>query len=95
MNSYIEYVFKNLKTDDKTYNLNLSKKLKYLAVDLMKRIFMKNNYVGEKMIIYSYSELLKKGANYLRLDSIQVIKEILKSSDLEKLSFDEMLGIYY
>lgn len=93
LKTYINYIYDNLKTDDMTYNLNLSKKLKYLAVELTESIFMKNNYIGEKMIIDSYTELLKKGANYLRLDSIQVIKEILEDSHLEKLSLEEILGI--
>ncbi len=92
LNNYIEYIFNNLKNDDETFDSTLIKKLKYLGKNITENIFIKNYRNGENMLIDTYSHLLKNGANYLRLDSMQVVKEFLGNGCLENLTFEQLLG---
>ena len=92
LKSYTDYVYANLSTDDKDYNTNLNKKLVYLSKSLLESIFSKKKMSGEEMVQNAYLSLLKRGAHYLRLDSLQVIRELIDEGSIERLSFDQIKG---
>ncbi len=73
--------------------LKTYKKLHYLSKSLLKSILLSNKKIKEDLIFVAYSSFLKKGAHYLRLDSLQVIKEFLQSAD-RQLAFDNLKGMF-
>ncbi len=75
--------------NDKEYNSNLNKKLHYLSLSLMESILLSSKVTKEELLFVAYSSLLRKGAHYLKLNSLQVIKEFLESAD-RQLSFDNL-----
>jgi hypothetical protein len=93
LKSYTDYVYTNLCSDDKDYNTNLNKKLVYLSKSLLESIFRKKESTSEQMMQNAYLSLLKRGAHYLRLDSLQVIRELIDEGSIERMSFDQIGGI--
>jgi hypothetical protein len=85
-----KFVFENLSKDDNEFNCNLNKKLIYLAIILADSILGRDIVSKENMVINAYSSFLKKGAHYLRVDSLQVIREIIDEGSLNFLTFDKM-----
>ena len=90
-NSVKGYIFENLCSDDKFYNLNLSKKIHYFMFNLCDFIFSLK-CLDDKKKVYEdiYSNLLTKGAHYLRLDSLQVIRECLDYKKFEYITYDQL-----
>jgi hypothetical protein len=64
--------------DDKIYNHNLLKKLNHFAKMLLDNLFMILNFEEASRLVVlevMYKALLKKGAHYLRHDSLQILRE--------------------
>ncbi len=90
-NSIKGYIFENLCSDDKYFNLNLSKKIHYFMFNLCDFIFSIKSLDDKKKVYEEiYSNLLSKGAHYLRLDSLQVIRECIEYKKLQNISYENL-----
>jgi hypothetical protein len=90
LRKFTNFIYDNLSKNDKEFDGNLNKKLIYLSKSLLECIFDTKRLSREEIIINAYTSLLKKGAHYLRLDSLQVIKEMIESSCLKLMNLEEI-----
>jgi hypothetical protein len=78
--------YDELRTNDKAYNINLTKKLYHFIESICNNIFKIEILQLSKVAILSrlYMNLLKKGAHYLRQDSLQVLRSEMEKNVLFK-----------
>jgi hypothetical protein len=72
--------------DDKIHNLNLMKKLNHFVEAICNNIFKMNGFkTAGKVAILShlYKDLLRRGAHYLRQDSLQVLRSEMERNILQ------------
>jgi hypothetical protein len=76
-------VFEELsRLDDKVFNINLTKKLTHFAEAICDVVFVEGVLdIGLKTSVLGniYQNLLKKGAHYLRQDSLQVLRTVMET----------------
>jgi hypothetical protein len=86
-------MFKILSTDDEIYNANMRKKLISL-IDKVSEYILRNIDQRIDVLIKGLCEyILRKGARYLRQDSIQIIRLFINETSLEIINNDNYIGI--
>jgi hypothetical protein len=90
LNLLKKLAFEKLSNEDKVYNTNLMKKLNHFLETICKSIFRMNEFENAnkfEILEIVYQNLLRKGAHYLRQDSLQVLRREMEifeiRSDLE------------
>jgi hypothetical protein len=72
------------------YRTSLGKKLNYFAETMLEYIFKFDVFDKKELYINVYRSILKFGGHYLRLDSLQVLKNLTENECLKKMSADEI-----
>jgi hypothetical protein len=80
-------------SDLKDFYNNFRKKLKHLSISLTRFALYLKIYDSEELIIKILEYVLKKGgAHYLRLDSLQVLRQYMESNILFSLDCNKIRG---
>jgi hypothetical protein len=88
-------VFATLSTKNDNFNANLSKKINTL-IEKVSNYFFKNYEFNFHVFIKKVCEyVLKKGARYLRQDSLQVLRKFISQDNVNIISLDDYECIFF
>jgi hypothetical protein len=89
------YVKTKMSLSSGEYKTSLGKKLNYFSENLLACIFKYDIFNKKELYLNVYTNILKFGGHYLRLDSLQVLKNMMENKYLSNMSIDEIESKYY